>query len=188
VARANEWLRQNAHLRAKTCESIEVKGRYDGVVDTNKSCYYEADHSKRRMRNLYIRALRLKQEWINLHNAELPLSIHQQQQHQEFRLNSSYQYKTSVYWRKTISVELRSVNFFGCPLFAARFCCSVCHACCLVISSEEVWRRNWLTAQQTMLSQSGVYAMAAVLKTANVRVQVFAGVFLYWLLVPSVCA
>jgi len=59
VARANEWLRQNAHLRSKTCESIEVKGRYDGVVDTNKSCYYEADHSKRRMRNLYIRALRL---------------------------------------------------------------------------------------------------------------------------------
>ena len=59
VARANEWLRQNSHLRAKTCESIEVKGRYDGVVDTNKSCYYEADHSKRRMRNLYIRALRL---------------------------------------------------------------------------------------------------------------------------------
>jgi len=58
VARANEWLRQNAHLHAKTCESIEVKGRYDGVVDTNKSCYYEADHSKRRMRNLYIRALR----------------------------------------------------------------------------------------------------------------------------------
>lgn len=61
MARANEWLRQNGHLRAKTCESIEVKGRYDGVVDTNKSCYYEADHSKRRMRNLYIRALRL---WI----------------------------------------------------------------------------------------------------------------------------
>jgi len=59
VARANEWLRQNAHLRAKTCESIEVKGRYDGVVDSNKSCYYEADHSKRRMRNLYIRAIRL---------------------------------------------------------------------------------------------------------------------------------
>ena len=58
VTRANEWLRQNGHLRAKLCESIEVKGRYDGVVDTNKSCYFEADHSKRRMRNLYIRALR----------------------------------------------------------------------------------------------------------------------------------
>ena len=58
VTRANEWLRQNAGLRVKICESIEVKGRYDGVVDTNKSCYFEADHSKRRMRNMYIRALR----------------------------------------------------------------------------------------------------------------------------------
>ena len=58
VTRANDWLHQNPSLRSKTCESIEVKGRYDGVVDTNKSCYFEADHSKRRMRNLYIRALR----------------------------------------------------------------------------------------------------------------------------------
>lgn len=58
VTRANDWLRKNGNLRVKTCESIEVKGRYDGVVDTNKSCYFEADHSKRRMRNLYIRALR----------------------------------------------------------------------------------------------------------------------------------
>jgi hypothetical protein len=58
VSRANEWLRLNPHLRAKTCESIEVKGRLDGVVDTNKSCYFEADHAKRRMRNIYIRALR----------------------------------------------------------------------------------------------------------------------------------
>ncbi|ESO08475.1 hypothetical protein HELRODRAFT_169327 [Helobdella robusta] len=61
LARANEWLVSHPHLKVKTCESIEVKGRYDGVVDTCKSCYFEADHSKRRMRNLYIRALRL---WI----------------------------------------------------------------------------------------------------------------------------
>ena len=58
VSRANDWLKSNAHLRVKTCESIEVKGRLDGVVDTTKSCYFEADHAKRRMRNIYIRALR----------------------------------------------------------------------------------------------------------------------------------
>ena len=58
VTRANEWLRRNNHVRVKTCESIEVKGRYDGMVDTNKSSYFEADHSKRKMRNMYIRALR----------------------------------------------------------------------------------------------------------------------------------
>lgn len=58
VSRANNWLKANAHLRVKTCESIEVKGRMDGVVDTTKSCYFEADHAKRRMRNIYIRALR----------------------------------------------------------------------------------------------------------------------------------
>ena len=58
VNRANEWLRRNGHLKANTCESIEVKGRMDGVVDTNKSSYFEADHVKRRMRNMYIRALR----------------------------------------------------------------------------------------------------------------------------------
>lgn len=58
VNRANDWLRVNAHLRVNTCESIEVKGRVDGVVDTNKSCFFEADHTKRRMRNMYIRALR----------------------------------------------------------------------------------------------------------------------------------
>ncbi|KAK2168610.1 hypothetical protein LSH36_15g00029 [Paralvinella palmiformis] len=45
----------------RPCESIEVKGRLDGIVDTNKSCYFEADHSKRMMRNMYIRALRL---WV----------------------------------------------------------------------------------------------------------------------------
>jgi len=58
VSRANDWLKSNTHLRVKTCESIEVKGRLDGVVDTTKSCYFEADHAKRRMRNIYIRALR----------------------------------------------------------------------------------------------------------------------------------
>ena len=58
MTRANEWLRRNGHLKVMTCESIEVKGRYDGVVDTNKSSYFEADHTKRKMRNMYIRALR----------------------------------------------------------------------------------------------------------------------------------
>ena len=58
IERANQWLRSNGQFRVKVCESIEVKGRYDGVVDTNKSCYFEADASRRRMRNLYIRALR----------------------------------------------------------------------------------------------------------------------------------
>lgn len=61
VSRANDWLKSNIHLRVKTCESIEVKGGLDGVVDTTKSCYFEADHAKRRMRNIYIRALRL---WV----------------------------------------------------------------------------------------------------------------------------
>ena len=58
ITRANDWLRKNGHVRVKTCESIEVKGRYDGLVDTNKSSYFEADHTKRKMRNMYIRALR----------------------------------------------------------------------------------------------------------------------------------
>ena len=61
VSRANEWLRRNGHVRVKTAESIEVKGRLDGVTDTNKSCYFEADHTRRKMRNMYIRALRL---WV----------------------------------------------------------------------------------------------------------------------------
>ena len=61
VTRANDWLRKNGHVCVKTCESIEVKGRLDGVTDTNKSCYFEADHTKRKMRNMYIRALRL---WV----------------------------------------------------------------------------------------------------------------------------
>ena len=58
MTRANEWLRINSQVRVLTCESIEVKGRYDGVVDTNKSSYFEADHIKRKFRNMYIRALR----------------------------------------------------------------------------------------------------------------------------------
>jgi hypothetical protein len=61
VSRANEWLRRNGQVRVKTAESIEVKGRLDGVTDTNKSCYFEADHTRRKMRNMYIRALRL---WV----------------------------------------------------------------------------------------------------------------------------
>ena len=40
-------------------EAPHHEGRYDGIVDTCKSCYFEADHSKRRMRNMYVRALRL---------------------------------------------------------------------------------------------------------------------------------
>ena len=58
VSRANKWLRENGQVRAKVCESIEVKGRYDGVVDTHKSSYFEGDHIKKKMRNMYIRALR----------------------------------------------------------------------------------------------------------------------------------
>ena len=58
VTRANKWLRENGHVRVKVCESIEVKGRYDGIVDTNKSSYFEGDHIKKKMRNMYIRALR----------------------------------------------------------------------------------------------------------------------------------
>ncbi|ESO08152.1 hypothetical protein HELRODRAFT_169892 [Helobdella robusta] len=61
LKKANEWLKTHSNLKVKVCESVEVKGRYDGVVDTNKSCFFEADHSKRRMRNLFIRVLRL---WI----------------------------------------------------------------------------------------------------------------------------
>ena len=60
VSRANKWLRENGQVRAKVCESIEVKGRYDGVVDTHKSSYFEGDHIKKKMRNMYIRALRYR--------------------------------------------------------------------------------------------------------------------------------
>ncbi|KAI0231166.1 hypothetical protein LSAT2_018496 [Lamellibrachia satsuma] len=58
VTRANEWLKANPYVKVKTCESIEVKGRLDGIVDTRKSSYFEADHCRRKMRNMYIRALR----------------------------------------------------------------------------------------------------------------------------------
>ncbi len=64
VSRANKWLRENGQVRVKVCESIEVKGRYDGVVDTNKSSYFEGDHIKKKMRNMYIRALRYNTVFI----------------------------------------------------------------------------------------------------------------------------
>ena len=59
MKRANDWLRRRPSIRVRTCESIEVKGRLDGYVDSDKGSYYEPDHMKRRNRNMYIRALRL---------------------------------------------------------------------------------------------------------------------------------
>ena len=72
VTRANKWLRENGHVRVKVCESIEVKGRYDGVVDTHKSSYFEGDHIKKKMRNMYIRALRYEKSRDCISNNILP--------------------------------------------------------------------------------------------------------------------
>ena len=55
MRRANEWLRHNPHVRAQTCESIELKKRTgENNVDTEKVTFYEYGE----YHNKFVRALR----------------------------------------------------------------------------------------------------------------------------------
>ena len=56
MRRANDWLRRNGHLKAKMCESIELKKRTgEDNIDTERVTFYEYGE----YHNKFVRALRL---------------------------------------------------------------------------------------------------------------------------------